>query len=287
MTKVDLQEAHHDVASGGVRLRVTEWCSDGERNGSHPVVALPGVLAPRTSFRGLAHYLCPSFRLLAVDLPGLGESEKPSPTKYPYTVAKMSEAIADLFGGMDLARAHLIGHGVGGATALHLAAGHPELVARLCLIAPMAAVAAGTGLSSTLLAPVIGGLVFRQLAGRALFRRIYRGRVNPLAKLSVIDEYYEVLTQPATRAALLAILRNSQDTRSVIADCRRVRAQSLLVWGMRDRVFPVSHGRRLAREMPEAGLELLEMGHAPHEEDPEVVGGILARFFTGQRAGFS
>jgi pimeloyl-ACP methyl ester carboxylesterase len=282
----ETNELVHDVTSGGVRLRITEWIHPGTERDPVPLVALPGVLSPRASFRALAAAMGPSFRFIAVDLPGLGESERPSPTKYAYTIENMAEGIADLFGGLGLARAHVLGHGVGGAIALHLAAGHPELVARLCLIAPMAEGGAGTGFSGALLAPVVGGLVFRQLIGRSLFRRIYRSRVNPGAPPADLDSYYDVLTQPAARAALLAILRNFQDTRSVIADSRRVRSQCLLVWGMQDQVFPVSHGRKLAREMPEAGLELLELGHAPHEQAPETIGPILSRFFEGRRAGF-
>lgn len=282
----EISETHHDVTASGVRLRVTEWNHPNTPADQRPLIALPGVLSPRTSLRGVAREMCSAFRVIAVDLPGLGESERPSAARYPYTIPKLTEALADLFGALGLSRANLLGHGVGGAVALHLAARHAELVERLCLLAPHAELAGTSALSRLLLAPVIGGLVFRQFAGRSLFRRLYRTHINPSASSASVDDYYEILSQPAARAAILAILRNSQDTRRIIADSRRLRAQCLLVWGMQDRVFPVEHGRRLAREMPEAGLELLELGHAPHEEAPEILAPILVRFFEGRRAGF-
>ena len=278
-------EVHHDVTGAGVRMRVTEWTTptrDGER---YPVVALPGVLAPRTSFRALAQHLHERFRLIAVDFPGFGESEKPSVNRYPYGIPAFADAIADLFGGLGLSRAHVVGHGLGGAVALQLSTRHPELVARLGLIAPLAQPSPRSQLYRALVAPLVGGLVFRQIVGRSAFRSFYLARVNPDATPDQLDEYYESVESPASRAALLATLRACVDTRAVIASSRRVRAPTLLLWGRDDALFPLSLGRRLSREMPSAGLELLPTGHAPHEQAPKRVAEILESFFSGRRAG--
>lgn len=277
-------EVHRDVTSAGVRLRATEWVSPHGSNDAPAIVALPGALSPRTSFAALARALQPSFRLIAVDFPGFGESEKPSPNRFPYSVEAFSEAIADLFAGLQLPGAHLLGHGLGGAVALHLAVQHPELVKRLALIAPLIRPPLQY---KALLAPVVGGLLLRQLLGRTWFGNIYRERINPEIATAQLDEYYESLSMPASRAALLATLRSCQDPRSIIATSRRVRPPTLIVWGRNDRLFPVEGGRFLSREMPQAGLEILESGHAPHEEVPTETASTLIRFFAGQRAGLS
>ncbi len=278
-------ETHQDVSSGVVRLRATEWRTEQSSDDEAPVLMLPGALSPRTSFRKVAEELAKRMRVIAVDFPGFGESEKPSVQRYPYGVAAFAEAIADLFGGLDLSRANVLGHGIGGAVALRLAASRPELVKRLALIAPLAHPARPPFGLRPLLAPVLGGLLFRQLVGKSLFFRIYRERVNPAASSSDLESYYDSLTSPASRAALLATLRDSQDSRAVIADCRRVRAPSLLLWGRNDRLLPIEHGRYLSREMPSAGLEILESAHAPHEEVPKDTARVLLDFFEGRRAG--
>jgi len=268
-------------------MRVTEWTSAESKGASaRAVLALPGLLSPRTALAPISRLLARSFRVVAVDLPGFGDSEKPPPSKYPYSLAAFCEGLADLFGALSLPRAHLLGHGFGGTAALHFAAEHPELVERLCLIAPMGDLAERP-VRQALLAPVVGGLVFRQLASRALFRAIYKGWVNARASSPVLDDYYESMAPPAARAALLATLRNGTSAQTLIADLRRVRAQSLFVWGANDKVFPIAEGRAISREMPHAGFEVLPLGHAPQEEAPERVADIVQRFFDGRRAGFA
>lgn len=278
-------ETHQDVSSGVVRLRTTEWRTAQTGREESAILMLPGAFSPRLSFRRVAERLAPHMRAIAVDFPGFGDSEKPSAKRYAYGVAAFAEAIADLFGGLGLSRAHVLGHGLGGAVALRLAASRPELVKRLALIAPLAHPAGAPLRMRPLLAPMVGGLLFRQLAGKSLYFRVYRERVNPTIESKDLEQYYEALCSPASRAALLATLRDAQDSRPVIADCRRVRAPTLLIWGRNDRLFPIEHGRYLSREMPHAGLEILTCSHAPHEEVPEDTARVLLDFFGGKRAG--
>jgi len=281
-------EVHRDVSSAGVRLRTTEWrAPDTDHEATAAVIILPGVLSPRASFKEMAECMVPEFRVIAVDLPGFGESEKHSPARYRYGITSFAEAIADLFGGLGLAQAHVLGHGVGGATALKLAAHHPELVKRLALIAPIVHPPRINRGEQLLLAPVIGGLFFRQMLGKTWFHQIYRDRVNPGVSAQALNHYYESISSPATRAALLATLRACTDGSSVIADSRRVRAQTLLLWGLEDKLLPIELGRSLSREMPQAGLEIMRSHHAPHEELPVETAKVLSDFYSGRRAGFS
>lgn len=279
-------EVHRDVSSAGVRLRCTEWRTLDDGLDKPAIIALPGVLSPRHSFAEVARSLADEFRVFAVDLPGFGESEKHSPTRYNYSIPSFMEAIADLFGGLSIPQAHVLGHGVGGAVALKLGAHHPELVRRIALIAPLVHPPRLPLGHQLLLAPVLGGLFFQQLLGKSWFFRIYRARVNPHVRADDLAGYYESLSSPPTRAALLATLRGCTDGSSLIADCRRVRAPSLILWGLEDRLMPIEMGRQLSREMPQAGLELLPSFHAPHEELPLATARVLADFFSGRRAGF-
>ena len=170
---------------------------------------------------------------------------------------------------------------------MRLAASRPELVKRLALIAPLAHPSRAPFSFRPLLAPLMGGLLFRQVVGKSWYFRLYRDRVNPAATSDDLEAYYVALSSPASRSALLATLRDVQDSRTIIADCRRVRAPTLLLWGRNDRLVPVEHGRYLSREMPNAGLEILTSAHAPHEESPEETARVLLDFFSGKRAGLT
>lgn len=271
---------HRDVTASGVRLRVTED-GDGE-----PVVLLHGLFVDHRTWDGVIEALAGEFRLVAPDLPGSGESEKPPPSRFPYGVDAFTETVADLFAGLALGRAALVGHGLGGAIALTLAARHPELVSRLALIDALCYPAAPDFTRRVAEFPVLGGFAFKQLWGRGLFRLTLReAMLSRAAEVPSqrIDRYYDVFSEPAARGAALATLRATGDTRALVAQTSRVKAPTLVVWGRADRVYPAGFGQRLAREIRGAGFELLSTGHAPQEERPGELARVLLRFLRDER----
>lgn len=276
---------YQDVSAARARIRVSDFRPPGAGPGVSTIVALPGVFSPRSSFDAVGLLLARTFRFVSVDLPGFGESEKPLPTRFPYDLAALSSSIVEVFGALGISRAHLLGHALGGALALRIAAHRTELVERVALLSPQAHPSSATGALGLLSSPWFGGLAVRQLLGKSTFRRLYLGYINSRAPDSTIHSHYEALSTPASRAALLATLRSTRDTRSVIADMRRLRQPTLLVWGRSDRLQPLSQGRALSRELNGAGLQIVEAGHAPHEELPDALAVILERFFSGRRAG--
>ncbi|MGX8013666.1 acetoin dehydrogenase dihydrolipoyllysine-residue acetyltransferase subunit [Mesorhizobium sp. ORM8.1] len=70
----------------------------------------------------------------AIDLPGHGESTKEIRTG---DLAELAETVLHAMDALGLERAHLVGHSLGGGTALQLALAHPGRVASLALIAPV------------------------------------------------------------------------------------------------------------------------------------------------------
>lgn len=277
-------EVIRDVTVGSLRLRTTEWSTTDEPE--ETVIALHGAFSTRESFARVGHLLAPHFRFIAVDLPGFGESEKPAPIKYDYGAPAFAEAILDLFGGLGLGRAHLLGHCLGGAVAVHLAARRPEVVRGLALIAPLVAIQGPRPLG-WFSSPIVGGLLLRQLMGQTMFERFYRRRIRSSIDAEELSRHYELFSEPAARLALLSTLQSARDPRPFIAEVRRLRVPSLLVWGRDDQLCRVEQGRTLSREMPNAGLSLLDGGHCPHEESPTEVANILRQFFRGERAGSS
>jgi pimeloyl-ACP methyl ester carboxylesterase len=194
--------------------------------------------------------------------------------------------VADLYAGLEIGRAALVGHGLGGAVALTLAARHPELVSHLLLLSPLS-FSERPGLESRLAhAPLLGNLVFQQLTGRAIFRAYVRRRLlAPDAQVDNlrIDAFYQAFNTPDARGSALATLRSSADTRTMIAQTSRVRAPTLIVWGRQDRLYPLGLGQRLARAIVGARLELLDGGHALPEERPAELSEIVTRFLRDGR----
>jgi pimeloyl-ACP methyl ester carboxylesterase len=271
---------HRDVTASGVRLRVAE---DGQ---GPAVVLLHGVFVDHSSWNGVIDRLRSGFRVVAPDLPGFGASEKPPASRFPYGVEAFAEAVADLYGGLELGRAAVVGHGLGGAVALTLAARHPELVARLVLVDAHCYDASLDLQHRLALAPLVGGFVFKQLWGRGTFRAHFRDRVlSPRARVpsEQIDHYYDLFNTPAARGSALATLRSTTDTRPLVAQTTRIQTPTLVVWGRADRIFPAALGQRLAKEIRGAGFELVDAGHAPQLECPDELSTIIARFLRAER----
>ena len=251
-----------------------------------PLILVHGFLASHLVFDDVIDSLADTFHVIAPDLPGFGESEKPSPRRYAYGVEAFSEALADLVAAYGLGQASVIGHGLGGAVGITLAAQYAELVTRLVVVAPLCYPHRFDLRMRLPLMPLVGGLIFKQIYGRGLFRSYVRDEVffsgenTPYWR---IDRFYEYFNTPSARESAHAVLKSMLDTRSIVARVGRIRRPTLVVWGRSDRVTPAAHAHKLARDVPNARLELFNAGHAPHEERPRQFVSVVREFFEGRR----
>jgi pimeloyl-ACP methyl ester carboxylesterase len=263
-----------------VRLRVVE-----EGSGVR-VVLLHGLFGDHRTWDGVRPRLRERFRVIAPDLPGFGQSEMPPLSRFPYGIDAFAEAVTDLYAGLEIGRAALVGHGLGAAVAMTVAARRPELVSHLMLIGAHAHADGSRAESRIASAALLGSLLFKQLVGRGLFRAYFRRRLlGPGAQIdgALIDALYESFNSPAARGSALEALRASRDTRPVIACTARIQVPTLVVWGRSDQVYPPALAQRLAHEIRGAGLELLDTGHFVPLERPDLVAELIANFVSGAR----
>jgi len=271
--------AARDVAARGARVRLVEV-------GDGPALLLVhGYLSSRLIWEDVLPKLAAHFRVVAPDLPGFGESEKPPPARYAYGFDAFAESLVDVVAALGLGRISICGHGMGGSIALTLAARHPALVDKLVLVDPIVYPPHGDLLTRLANMPVVGPFAFKQFCGRTVFRRHFKERVYaPDARIpwERVDRHFDVFNLPAAREAALATLRAVADTRPLTALLPRLSAPTLLVWGRDDRTLPVGQGRRLARELRHARYEVFECGHSPPEECPDAFADIAASFLASQ-----
>lgn len=271
-----------DVNARGVRTRAAT-----EGNPKKPALLLiHDFLESRLAWDDVMRPLADSFFVVAPDLPGFGESEKPNPARYAYTIEALSEAIVDVIAALGVGRASIVGHGLGGAIAITLAAEHADLVQRLVLVDALVYPPPRKISPQLAHLPVIGGVFFKQFYTRAMFRSYFHKLVfGPSASvpLSRIDRHYELLSTPNARESAHAVMHAMVETRPVGARLGRIRAPVLVVWGHDDKLLPVQHAQRLAHEIAGAKLEILDAGHAPQQEAPQRFVEHVTQFLLGKR----
>ena len=236
-----------------------------------PLLAIHGLGGTKASFLPTIAALADSHRVIAVDLPGSGESEKPIAA--PYNPAWFAGALTGLLDELGIERAHLVGNSMGGRVAIELGLTAPERTERIVLLSPALA-----WLRDRRWAPVVRalrpelGLI--QLAPRPVVEGVVR-RLIPGAQdgwvAAGVDEFLRSYLTPRGRAAFYAAARNVylDEPHGEDGFWTRLAALSpdaMFIWGRQDALVPISFMRHVERVLPAARHVELDCGHVPQLE---------------------
>ncbi len=236
----------------------------------HPVVLLHGLGATKASFLPTVAALAGRFRVIAIDLPGFGDSVKPIGAAYdpPF----FARAVAGVLDACGIERAHLVGNSMGGRVALETGFDFPDRVGRLALLAPSLA-----WLRERPLAPLVRALPpelgLLQLAPRGVVEGIVRS-VVPGGREGWsavgVDEFLRSYLTPRGRAAFYAALRNIylEEPERFWERLKELQGEALFVWGRQDRLVPIAFARHVRDALPAAEHLELDCGHVPQLEAP-------------------
>ncbi len=266
------------VATRRARLSILEAGS------GPPIVAVHGLGGTKGSFLPTVGALSGSFRVIAVDLPGFGDSDKPIGASYD--AGFFARAVVDLFDSLGLDRAHLIGNSLGGRVVLEVGLAHPERVDRLALLCPSLAWRRARPWAPLLrLTRPELGLV--QAAPRpvveAILRRLIPGADDGWTAAGV-DEFLRAYLTRAGRAAFYAAARQiyleePHGGKGFWPRLSGLQGDALFVWGLRDRLVPIAFARHVADALPGARHLELDCGHVPQIERPREAHEAVGEFF--------
>lgn len=271
------------TASGKQRSRVTlhgrELAYYHYEGVGLPLVLLHGVGSSADGWDAAAAALARrGSHVISVDLPGHGDSSK---QPGDYSLGSLASAVRDLLESLEIPRAVLVGHSLGGGVALQFLYQFPAHVAGLVLVS-----SGGLGPDANMilrLASLPGagvvmkvGLNQRTLKVVDSFRRGVRKWGGPADFIpDHALERLDRLAGPEGRNSFLATLRAVVDFsgQRVSAIEKLQVSQSvpvLIVWGERDAIIPVAHGRAAHELLPGSELVVFDdVGHEPHRGDPE------------------
>ncbi|MDP9150607.1 MAG: alpha/beta fold hydrolase [Myxococcota bacterium] len=253
-----------------VRLHWVELGEPGERSDHAPVLLLHGLNDSHLTWMRLAPELARDRRVLLLDLPGHGLSERPDAS---YELAWYARVIALWLEALRIDQVDIVGHSLGGGIAQVLLCECRSRIRRLVLAAPGGLgqeIALVLRLASLPLVVERFGQPFMAAGTRlALGRWGARLAAEHVAGLSAMN------ARGGTARAFARTVRDLIDWRGQRHSFFR-RAHEiaelppiLVLWGDRDAIIPIAHGTNLARSVEGVRFQLLEgCGHYLHHDDP-------------------
>jgi pimeloyl-ACP methyl ester carboxylesterase len=260
------------------------------REGEGEVVLLVhGITSSSRTWRSIMPGLGASYDVIAPDLLGHGTSAKP---RGDYSLGAYASGLRDLLVALDIPKVTVVGHSLGGGVAMQFAYQFPERLQRLVLVDSgglggevALALRAATLPGSDYVLPVLFSSPVRgagALAGGVL------GRLGLRANADVrgLVEGFESLGDASARRAFLHTARAVIDPSGQRVDARdrlylSAHVPTMIVWGARDRIIPVAHGRGAHEAMPGSRFEVFDgAGHFPFNDDPERFVALLADFMA-------
>ncbi len=262
--------------------------------GSGPALLLiHGIGMNHRTWLPVIRDLAKNFTVIAPDLLGHGESDKP---RADYSIGGYANAMRDLLLFLDVPSVTVVGHSLGGGVAMQFTYQFPHLVERLVLVS-----SGGLGRSVN---PLIRAMTVPgsgPLLALASWPRVRRATIPIMERVAALGlpgshdihgaiEVYEDLADAHSRAAFRHVLRAAADWRGqVITMIDRAHLArhipTMVVWGGRDLMIPVKHAYTAKELLPHARLEVFrDAGHMPHEDYPSRFSAALTEFIMDSAA---
>jgi len=244
-----------------------------------PAVFVHGFGSNKSTWRHVCHGLEDVFSYYAIDLPGSGES--PAPRHFHYTLEHFADVLTDFIILKDLKKLTLVGTSLGATVILLAMLRNRDALAprvrSLCLIDPVAYPQEFPFLFELLRVPVLGPLALNF----PFFSILPISVLGALPAISLPPQYSRYYARRRVREALIKTARliSAETLARYVRRLKTIDVPTLVIWGRRDPVVPLKFGKRLARDLPNSRLIVIDRcGHTPHKECPVEVIAALREF---------
>lgn len=196
------------------------------------------------------HYLKNDFAIYFLDLPGFGDSS----IKKPMVLKDYAETVYEFLRKNQIENPIIVGHSFGGAVATKLAILHPESVSKLILVG-----------ASAIRQPHRKIILLKKAADfiKPLMPEKLRKFILKLLKLDKTD--YAQIDSPELKETFKNVI--GEDLKPFLPS---IKLPTLVIWGEKDAVTPLSEGKLIAENIPNAKLAVIKnAGHFLFLEEPD------------------
>jgi 3-oxoadipate enol-lactonase len=240
-----------------------------------PIVFIHGHGFDSSSWQPQLDYFGRRYRAIAYDVRGHGLTDVPD---WGYTMGEFANDAAALFDHLDIDRAVVVGHAMGGMIGMQLAVDSPSRVAGLALAdtafpadppSPAALLDRFRTLFTTGLEPAAN------LAGPRFFGERFR------ANKPDFDKWWRDRFQQNHLAGLVGGTLAMADRDDLSERLATIAPPTLVIVGEHDEVTPPDSARRIAEALLGAALVMMpDVAHLTNEEDPETFNRVVEEFLT-------
>lgn len=281
--RIDWREHLRRVELPGAEVNYAE-VGEGE-----PVLFVHGLAGCWRNWLENVPWFGRNHRAIALDLPGFGDSPKPS---WEISMANYGRLLHDFCERLGIDRvAALVGNSMGGFVSTEAVIQQPERFDRLVLVSAAGisfaeaqgrrVQAAARGIEAAAPRLLTGDRRFflnRPLGRKLAFGRVFRNP-NRLRPELLKEQAQPGLSAPGFADSMIAIV--GYDTRERLPE---IEIPTLVVWGLNDKIVPVEAALGYHRLIPNSRLELFERtGHLPQLERPGRFNPLVEEFIESSR----
>lgn len=231
--------------------------------GPETVLMVHGFSSSADNWNRMAPRIGKHYRVIALDLPGWGESQRIDSASYNYSA--QVERFHQFVQQMSLRRFHLMGHSMGGGISSRYAATYPEQIITLTLIAPHGVTEPEAGDLAQSVGRGDNWLVVTSEAG-----------LNRLLDKAFMKRPY--IPGPVIKFMSKRVVAGSEKTGKIFAEIQttappladllgQITAPTLIIWGDQDRLIHVSAAQVFHQGIKNSELVVLHTGHMPPVEN--------------------
>ncbi len=266
------------ILVNGIKIHYKEY-----GYGENTYVLVHGFGAGTFSFNNVSRELAKYGRVVALDLPGFGLSQRPTNSINgldPYSRIGQVEILKGIISELQIDKPVLIGHSMGGAVVTLFAHKYPNIPKALILEDPaISPNGSPKGISNFLKSPVEKFLfpAFAKILVRSLEGVIDKAYFDKSKITSHMKENYLKTLKVKDWDKGLYYLAIADNTLDIESSLSRIPTPTLVITGMQDEIVDPKLSKKVSESIPNAQLvEIENCGHIPHEEKPlEFVESVL------------
>lgn len=233
-----------------------------------PLIFLHGLMGSSENWKSQVDYFKDKRRVIAVDLRGHGQSDKP---RGNYSIKRFSEDLFSFVKELRIEKAVIAGYSMGGLIALRFALDHQEIVEKLILIDT----GARTPLGRKLL--VSASQIILRISYKA-FLKVYLSFPKNYSKSQIREAKERILKTPkhVVNSCFSAVKEFD-----VTSELSNILVPTLIIHGSEDKQQPLSQAKYMKEHILNSELVVLEgVGHATIVEASEKVGKAIEKFIV-------